>query len=82
MFGKKKINIPIGEEKIIEVIESWKVTWQITDNHNNYGIVILSERCEFIIGEKQANEFANKLREAFKLLKQVGNTKVTVTKNN
>jgi hypothetical protein len=77
MFNRKKIFIPTEETKVIEAIESYKVTWKSHSDHSYEA----TEQCEFIPNEKDANELADSIREAFKLIRQKVNIEVEVKKN-
>lgn len=77
-FLKKKINIPTGEEKTIEAAETWRVSWK--SRYGRYADDTKSE-AEFFFSEKDANDFANRLRDAFKLIRHSSGNTVSVEKN-
>jgi hypothetical protein len=74
----KKITIPTDATKDVLARESWKVMWisrcgQFSGDTN--------KECEFFLSEKEANDFAEALRAAFKLIRHTSNTCVSVQKN-
>lgn len=77
-FLKKKVNIPTAEEKTIEAAETWRVSWI-----GRYGRFAHDTRLEseFFFSEEDANDFANSLRNAFKLIRHSSEDTVSVEKN-
>jgi hypothetical protein len=77
-FLKKKVNIPTGEEKTIEAAETWRVSWM--SRHDRYAHDTRLES-EFFFSEEDANNFANSLRNAFKLIRHSSGNTVSIEKN-
>lgn len=79
MFFKiKKILTPISNEvKETDAIEFWQVRW-----HSRYGKWSneFSEENEVFLNEKDANDFAQSLKNAFKLIRHTYGTEVQVFK--
>lgn len=73
----KWLSIPTGATKEVKAYESWSVRW--TSRYNNY-MTGTKQEAEFFTNEKDAEDFAKSLRDAFKLLKHTSDTKVTVEK--
>jgi hypothetical protein len=71
----KKINIPTGDTKELVALENWTVKWR-----SRYGDFSheTTEECEVFTSREDANQFAEALRDAFKLLKYSNGTEVNV----
>ena len=78
-FFRKKIKFPSGQQKTVEAAETWRVSW-----YSRYGEYFgnTREEVEVFFSEKDAKDFADSLRNAFKLLRHKSLTTVTVKKNN
>lgn len=62
----KKLGIPTGEQKELVAYNSWVVRW--TSRYGEYRSDE-NQEAEIFPSEDDANEFANQLKEAFKLLR-------------
>lgn len=77
MFSFKKIKVPADGEKELTAYEHWAVRWIGTNGYYHGDQIDL---VEFFLNEPDAKDFANKLKEAFKLTKCVGSYSVHVSK--
>ena len=73
----KKIFIPKREEKSLNAYESWVVQWFSRDGAFSGD---LNKEFEVFLSKKEADYFANQLRESFKLIRHSSNAKVLVYK--
>jgi hypothetical protein len=77
-FWTKKIPVPVSNEiKEIDAIQLWEVRW--SSRHGSYSTDTKFEM-EAFPSKNQAEEFAQALRNAFKLIKHTSGNDVTVTK--
>ena len=79
MWFKKKINVPVDNStKIVEVLETWVVSWESYKKDYTY---VSAKQMEFIVftNEQEANDFKASLEAAAKLLND-SNRKVTLEK--
>lgn len=74
----KKLFIPNGKEEAITAYETWVVRW--ISRYGWYGSDT-REECEVFTTKKDAEKFATRLREAFKLIRHSACNKVEVSKN-
>lgn len=74
----KKIFAPTEAKQEFTVLRSWTVSWE-----SRYGQFSGDTQKEFevFISEEEANQFANQLKDAYKLLKHTHGTKVSITEN-
>lgn len=64
----KLLNIPFGS-KTVEAVETWEVRW--ISRHGSFNSDTRPQ-IEVFTDETSAKEFANALKEAFKLIKHTG----------
>lgn len=77
-FWTKKITVPTSNEtKEVDAIQLWEVRW--TSRYGSYSRDTQAEM-EAFPSQNQAEEFAQALRNAFKLIKHTSENNVTVTK--
>lgn len=78
---KKLLMLRSTENKEVDVIKTWRVTWKSRkdDGYGQYGAV--REEIEIFTSDTLANEFAEQLRAAFKFVRQRVQTEVYVTPN-
>lgn len=74
----KWLSIPTGETKEVKAYESWTVRWR--SRHGEYNFEAKDE-CEVFTNEKDADDFAKSLRDAFKLIRHTSGNSVSVKKN-
>ena len=78
-FTKKKLTVPETNDTIeIESIQLWKVQW--TSRYGEFS-GHTSQEFEAFTSEREANDFAESLRNAFKLIRHTSGNTVTVTKS-
>ena len=78
----KKILIPSGEKTTVVAYNSWVVRWQSADGSADSPLSYKKPQAEIFPSEQDAENFAQQLREAFKLVRYTGGaTKVTVQAN-
>ncbi len=74
----KWLRIPFSNEtKEIKVAQTWEVRWQ--SRYGEYSGSVRPE-LESFLTEKEANDFAESLRAAYKLLRHTSGTEVSVAK--
>lgn len=74
----KKTPVPISNEIIeINTVQLWQVMWY--SRHGEYSHDI-SKEFEVFTSEKEANDFAESLRAAFKLIRHTSRPEVEVRK--
>lgn len=73
----KLLRIPSGT-KNIEAVQMWEVRW--TSLHGRYSCLDQKPELEAFCSEELANEFAQALRDAFKLVGTTAHTRVIVSK--
>lgn len=77
-FWTKKIEVPASNEiKEVDAIQLWEVRW--TSRHGGFSGDTKPEM-EAFPSQIQAEEFAQALRNAFKLIKHTSGNNVTVVK--
>lgn len=77
MFSFKKIKVSTDATKELTAYEHWAVRWTGTTGYFHGDQIDL---VEFFLNETDANDFATKLKEAFKLTKCFGGWSVKVSK--
>lgn len=77
-FKSKKIDVPISNEtKQVDAVEFWQVQWY--SRYGNFHGDIEQEN-EVFTNEQAAKDFAESIRNAFKLLRFTSGTKVKLFK--
>lgn len=74
----KKIEVPNGDKETLTAYETWFVRWR--SRHGEFSNDTKDE-CEVFLTKEDAEKFATRLKEAFKLIKHTSGTNVTVSKN-
>jgi hypothetical protein len=78
LFWKKK-DLPVtNETKEVDVVQLWYVRWQSRYSDYSFGV---RQEMEAFTSAEAANEFAESLRAAFKLIKHTTGNSVSVVKN-
>lgn len=77
-FQRKQIQIPSGSTQQIEAVRSWSVRWKSRYTEFSDGF---KDETEVFVDEELANNFADSLRQAFKLLRYKNGTEVKVEEN-
>ncbi len=74
----KKTSVPVSNEmKEVDAVQLWQVTWW--SRHGAYSSD-LEKEFEVFTSEQEANDFANALRAAYKLLRHTSGTEVKMEK--
>jgi hypothetical protein len=74
----KKTSVPVSNEmKEVDAVQLWQVTWW--SRHGEYSSD-LEKEFEVFTSEKEANEFAEALRAAYKLVRHTSRIGVNVEK--
>lgn len=75
----KKLTVPQSNEtEQVDALEVWSVRWY---SRNGEFYTDVKEECEFFTSENTANEFAESLRAAFRLIRHSSKNQVNVTKS-
>lgn len=79
MLWLKKKEIPVSNEtQFIDVVQTWEVRW--TSETGKYPYNRTQPEMEVFLSKQQAEDFADSLRAAFKLVKHTSYDVVVVTK--
>jgi len=77
-FWWKKTTVPVSNEtKEIETVQLWVVSWWARYGEYSGNV---DKQFEAFTSEKAANEFADSLKAAYKLLRHTSGTRVVVEK--
>ncbi len=77
MISLKQLLIPFGVRKI-DAAKTWTVRWRSYRHHLDFDG---TEYVEVFVTKKEADEFAEAIEKAFKLVKQKSNIDVDVSAN-
>lgn len=78
IFKRKTVAVPTGETKTCEAADLWEVRWEGRNgpfSHDTFPTV------EVFFTEESAKEFAERLRDAYKLLKITGVCHIEISKS-
>lgn len=72
MLNLRKLLIPTGEHKEVEVVQTWEVRWHSAEIRVGYSLCKTQPEVAVFTSREAAEDFAERLREAYSVTKVSG----------